>query len=51
MSQGFAEQKLSLQDHMKVQLDGWPVALTLAIQTLSDVTLLFSWFVPELEEY
>ena len=36
---------------MKVHLNGWSVALTLALQTLSDVTLWFSWFAQELEEY
>ena len=38
LTKGFAEQKRSLQAHMKVQLGEGSVALALASQTLLDVT-------------
>ena len=51
LTKGLREQKQSLQAHQKVHLEGHAAALTLAAQTLADVTAWFTWFCTALEEH
>lgn len=51
LTKGLKEQKQSLLAHQKVHLEGHAAALTLAAQTLADVTAWFTWFCTAMEEH